>query len=167
MRKNVNLNLDTLKREILDYLESSEFAVFHSFPGGLEGQRVAPWDSRSYPDYRAFLEVARKAGVKVVMFASSEFAESDIDELEEQIDDADMSREDQRVFKSRLHDFRVHAGSTCSIELAFDLGSRLYMYSMRPDWYNEFLDLEDEIMVEIPGGDEDDDESMGGYYSRN
>jgi hypothetical protein len=33
----MDLNLDTLKQEILEYLEQSEFAVFRSAPGGLEG----------------------------------------------------------------------------------------------------------------------------------
>ena len=41
------------------------------------------------------------------------------------------------------------------------------MYAMRPDWYTDFLDLEDEILVEIPDDDAGDDESLGGYYSKN
>ena len=32
----MDLNLETLKGEILDYLAASEFGVFRSFSGGLE-----------------------------------------------------------------------------------------------------------------------------------
>src|ERR1700689_5506269 len=37
----VDLNLDTLKQEILEYLGKSGFAVFHSHPGGREGNAAA------------------------------------------------------------------------------------------------------------------------------
>ena len=40
----MDLNLDTLKQEILAYLEHSEFAVFRSAPGGLEGLPMVLWD---------------------------------------------------------------------------------------------------------------------------
>ncbi|MGD0500975.1 MAG: hypothetical protein ABSC23_21390 [Bryobacteraceae bacterium] len=162
----MNLNLETLKREILAYLDASEFAVFHGISGGLEGQPVSPWDAESYPDYRAFLDVARKAGVKLVVFAAAEFEKADLDELEEQIEEAELSREDQREYRARLHDLRPRAGQTCSIELGFDYNSRRYVYAMRPDWYDDFLNLEDEIMAQVADDDADDD-SLGGYYSKN
>ena len=34
---------------------------------------------------------------------------------------------------------------TCSLELAFNHDSRLYVYELQPDWYEEFLSIEDEI----------------------
>src|ERR1022692_398620 len=40
----MDLNLDTLKQEIVEYLEHSEFAIFRSAPGGLEGPRSAAED---------------------------------------------------------------------------------------------------------------------------
>ena len=55
----MDLNLDTLKREILGYLEQAEFAVFRSSPGGLEGApTMVLWDTENYPDYQMFLDVA-------------------------------------------------------------------------------------------------------------
>jgi len=56
----VDLNLETLKGEILEYLESTDFAVFRSHPGGLEGLPIITWDSGTLSGYRAFLDVARK-----------------------------------------------------------------------------------------------------------
>jgi hypothetical protein len=70
---NVDLNLETLKGEILNYLSASEFAVFHSFSGGLEELPVISWDTERFPDYRMFLEAAQKVGQKLILFASREF----------------------------------------------------------------------------------------------
>ena len=79
----MDLNLDTLKQEILEYLEQSEFAVFRSAPGGLEGLPIVPWDVERYPDYQMFLDTARKAGAKMILFAACDFESSDIDDAVE------------------------------------------------------------------------------------
>ncbi len=57
-----------------------------------------------------------------------------------------MDRDEQREYQKRLRDLRDHEGVTCTLELAFDYDSRLYVYEMQPDWYNEFLNIEDEIL---------------------
>lgn len=163
----MDLNLEPLKREILVYLESSEFAVFHSSPGGLEGLPLVLWDVERYPDYRMFLDVARRAGVKLILFASSDMEASDLDELNEQIEIADLPRDEQREFRRRLRELRVHEGVTCSIELAFDIHSRVYVYELQPDWYEEFINLEEEVMEHVPDAEDEDDGSLGGFYSKN
>ena len=163
----MDLNLEPLKREILAYLDASEFAVFHSSPGGLDSLPMVLWDAERYPDYQMFLEVARKAGVKLIMFASSQMEAADLDELKDQIEESDLTREQQRECQSRLRELRVHEGVTCSIELAFDIHSRIYVYELQPDWYDEFVNLEEEIMAHVPDDEEDDDSSLGGYYSKN
>lgn len=163
----MDLNLDSLKREILDYLDSSEFAVFHSIPGGLDEMSMVLWDEQRYPDYRMFLDVARKAGVKLILFAASELEASELDGLKEQIEAADLDREEQREYQKRLRALRAHEGVTCSIELAFDLNSRIYVYELQPDWYDEFINLEEEVMEHTPDAGDDDDSSLGGYYSKN
>ena len=163
----MDLNLDTLKREIVDYLHASGFAVFHGSPGGLEGLPMVLWDVENYPDYQMFLEVARTAGAKLVIFASREFESSDLDELAGQLEECDLSREEQRDYESRLRDLRIFAGVTCSIELAFDCSSRLYVYEVQPDWYEEFLNLEEEITTRISDEDMDAGDSLGGYFSKN
>ena len=116
----LDLNLDTLKREILTYLESREFAVFRSAPGTLDGSQMVLWDSENYPDYQ-----------------------------------------------SRLRDLRRYEGQTCSIELAFNHDSRLYVYEMQPDWYEEYLTVEDEIAASLAEEDLDEGDSLGGYFSKN
>lgn len=164
----MDLNLDTVKREILGYLEEAGFAVFRSAPGTLDtGSGTMVWDSESHPDYQMFLDVARKVGVKLVMFASREFEASDLDELVEQLDASDLPRDDDREYRSRIRDLRIYQGVTCSIELAFDYNQRLYVYELRPDWFEEFLELDDEILARVSDDEMDDDDSLGGYFSKN
>jgi hypothetical protein len=165
----VDLNLDTLKREILEYLDASGLAVFHGRPGGLDGQSLVLWDTDRHPDYQMFLDVAQKSEVHVVIFASREFQATDVDELLAQLDDLELTREDKRDYENRLRDLRIHEGVTCSLELAFDYQSRLYVYEMQPDWYDEFLSVEDELMSLIADHEDmdDDDEPLGGYFSKN
>jgi hypothetical protein len=165
----VDLNLDTLKREILEYLETAGFAVFRSSPGGLEGLPMVLWDVEHFPDYQAFLDVARKAGTALVMFAAAEFESTDLDELTDQLEDCELPREERREYDSRIRELRSYEGVTCTIELAFDHNSRLYVYEVQPDWYEEFLNLEEEINSRF--ADESDIEhggdSLGGYFSKN
>jgi hypothetical protein len=164
----VDLNLDTLKREILDSLDAEGFAVFHSSPGGLEGLPMVLWDVEHHPDYQLFLNVARKVGTKLMVFASREFQTSDVDELLEQIEDVDITRDEKREFESRLRELRIFEGVTCSIELAFDCDSRLYVFEVQPDWYEDFLNLEDEIHSHFTDENEmDAGDSLGGYFSKN
>ena len=164
----MDLNLDTLKREILDHLDSAGFAVFHSSPGGLEGLPLVLWDTEHHPDYLMFLEVAKKSGIKLVLFATREFETSDVDDLLAQLDDCDLSREEQREYEARLRELRIFEGVTCSLELAFDYHSRLYVYEVQPDWYDDFLGVEEEIVSRVSAGDDTDEgDSLPGYFSKN
>jgi len=164
----MDLNLDTLKQEILEYLEHSEFAIFRSAPGGLESLPLVLWDSDTFPDYQMFLEAARKTGAKMILFASRQFSSPEIDEAVEELDECDLSREERRDLETRLRELRVHEGVTCSLELAFDHHARMYVYEVRPDWYDEFLSIGDEIAVHLPGGEtEQEDDGSFGYFSNN
>jgi hypothetical protein len=164
----VDLNLDTLKREILDYLDEAGFAIFRSSPGALEGgPGMIVWDSEHYPDYQMFLDVASKTGAKTIVFASREFESADLDELIEQIDSSDLPRDEQREYRSRLRDLRAYEGVTCAIELAFDYNQRLYVYEVQPDWYEDFIEIEDEIMARISDDDLEGNDGLGGYFSKN
>jgi len=163
----MDLNLDTLKREILDYLESREFAVFRSSPGTLDGSQMVLWDTEHYPDYQMFLDAASKVGVKLILFGSREFEASDINDLLEQLDDLEFEDDDERDYQARLRKLRDHEGFTCSLELAFNHDSHLYVYEIQPDWYEEFLSIEDEVASIISEDELDEGDSLGGYFSKN
>ncbi|HTA43192.1 MAG TPA: hypothetical protein VK789_12140 [Bryobacteraceae bacterium] len=166
----MDLNLETLKGEILDYLEHSEFAVFRSHAGALEGLPIITWDTERCPDYRTFLDVARKAGQKLILFASAELSEEDVDEALEELEDTDFTREERRELEKRLGTARRHIGETCTLEIAFDHGSHLYVYEAQPDWYEDFLDACEEISSVIPMEDSSQgssEDGLGGFYSNN
>lgn len=163
----MDLNLDALKNEILAHLDNSEFAVFHSIAHGFEELPIILWDVKQYPDYRTYLEVARKAGVRVVLVGIEEFQASELDELEEQLEISDLPRDEQRELASRIRELRRHEGRVCTLELAFDYNSRLYVFELQPEWYDEFVALEDEIMSFISDDDDEDEDSLGGYFSKN
>lgn len=164
----MDLDLDTLKHDMLQFLEKSGFAIFRALPGSLESSPAIHWDTERYPDYQIFLDVAKNAGAKMVLFASREFESSDIEEAVEQLEECELSREERREFEQRLRPARRFEGVTCLIELAFIHDSRTWIYELRPDWYEEFLGICDEIAVLLPDGEEEeDDNSIGGLYSNN
>ncbi|HLY18915.1 MAG TPA: hypothetical protein VKR61_16910 [Bryobacteraceae bacterium] len=165
----MDLNLDTLKQEIVEYLEHSEFAIFRGAPGGLEGLPMVLWDAERFPDYQMFLDAARKTGAQMIVFAAREFEAPEIDDAVEELEECDLTREERLDLEARLRELRVHEGVTCSLELAFDHHARMYVYEIRPDWYDEFLSIGEEIAVHLPTGGESEREDDGsfGYFSNN
>jgi hypothetical protein len=161
----VDVNLDTLKGEILEYLEAGGFAVFQSTPGGLEGMPMVVWNADGFPDYQMFLETAKAVEVRMILFATSEFAVEELDVALEELESCDMDRDERRDLETRLNDLRPFAGVTCSLELAYDYQSRYYVYEIRPDWYDDFLSISDEIDAHMPTAD--DGSLPGGYFSKN
>ena len=44
----------------------------------------------------------------------------------------------------------------------------MYVYEIRPDWYDEFLSIGDEIEVHLPAKEtEQEDDGSFGYFSNN
>ena len=73
-----------------------------------------------------------------------------------------------RDYESRLRELRIFEGVTCSLDLAFDHHSRLYVYEVQPDWYEDFLGVEDEIVSRMADEEDvDEGDSLGGYFSKN
>jgi hypothetical protein len=163
----VDIDLDTLKHEIVTYLDASSFAVFRSYPGGLEGMSLVCWDCERFPDYRMFLDTAQKMNVQLILLAAREFEQSEIDEELEELEACDLPRDEHRALELRLLKYKQHEGQTCSLELAFDYNSRMYVYEIHPDWYDGFVALSEEIAEAQETGEEDENGGMGGFYSNN
>jgi len=141
--------------------------VFRSSPGTLDGSQMVLWDAENYPDYQMFLEAATKVGVKLILFATREFTPEDTSDLLEQLDEMELDRDQVRDYQNRLRDLRRYEGQTCSLELAFNHDSRLYVYELQPDWYEEYLNIEDEIAASVSDEDLNGGDSLGGYFSKN
>ena len=166
----MTVDLDILKQELLDYLASEGFAVFRGQPGLLEGLPTVLWDVDAHPEYPAFLNVAKIAGARIIVFAHREFLADEIEEALEQIQDCELPREDVRSMERSLADLRRFVGSTCSIEMAFDHEGRMYVFELVTEWFQTFVELSETLMATAASGDDHEDEadgSFGGYYSKN
>lgn len=167
----MDINLEALKTEILEFLEGSNFAVFRSMAGGLDQMKVVTWDTDRFPDYRQFLGIAAKVGVKLVLFASRELAEEEVSDADDELAELALEEKELRDMERTIKTARRHIGETCALEIAFDHNSHFYVYEARPDWYEEFLDTCEELTTVFPPGVEgnvdEGDEGLGGYYSNN
>ena len=60
---------------------------------------------------------------------------------------------------------RISAESTV-IELSFDHSGVMYMFELRTEWYNELNSILEQLDM-APDDEDEDDETFGGYYSKN
>ena len=162
----MQLDLNTLRSEIADYLEENGFVVFHGYSRLLDDMPIVFWDVDHYPDYRKFLHVARKAGADLMVYHQREFTEDHVDSALIRLEEARLPRDPARTIERRLREMRAYNGFTCALELSFEYHERIYLFELRTEWYEELSTLLDEMDASTP--DDDDDEStMSGYFSRN
>src|ERR1700735_5396264 len=140
-------NLDILKPEIELYLEETGLAVFYGYSRSLESAPTVYWDCEQYPDYHLFVQSARAAGAKLIVFHQREFFSEQVDEALEKLHACELPPQDSHHFEERLSDLRAYEGSVCSIELSFDLEGRVYLFDLRTEWFDEFTDIQDEILL--------------------
>ncbi len=160
-------DLDKLKAEVPDYLKRNGFVVFSCFLRNDESLPSVRWDTEANPDYVAFLETARAAGVRLVTLYEQEFSDH-LTEAIETLESSEMPREEYRDLERRIEELRVYEGFTCELEMSFDYEGRVYVFALRTDWFIEYLDLMDELDEYFSGGDEQEEEGpLGGYFSRN
>jgi hypothetical protein len=163
----MTLNLDELKNEVLIYMEAEGFVVFHGYSRLADADSFVAWDTDRLPEYRSFLGAAKKAGVKMIVYHFREFSPTHLEDAEERLEDAEFSVEERRNIDRRLRELHNYEGFTCALELSFDYEGRVYLFNLRSEWYDDYLDLVEELDAALPEGEDDDDDSMGGYYSRN
>lgn len=162
----MSTNLDTLKTEIEEFLGKEGFNVFHGYSRATEEEAVY-WDCERHPDYREFLKAARAAGAKLVVFHRREFDAETLDEALDQLEASGVNRDDYRLTEQRLEELRRYEGFTCAVELSFDHEGRIYIYEMRAPWFEEFTTLMDDLDFAEPQTQEEDEDPMGGYFSKN
>jgi hypothetical protein len=163
----MKLDLDALKTEVLEHLESEGFVVFHGYSRLADTDSFVAWDTDRFPDYHRFVAAAKRAGVKLIIYHSREFTAAHLDEAADRLEESELSMDERRGIERRLKALKGYEGFTCALEISFDYESRVYLFSLRSDWYEDYLDLLEEIDAAIGDEDEEDDDSIGGYYSRN
>lgn len=160
-------NLDTLKAEIETYLKTNGFVVFHGFARGIVERPEVDWDSKRYPDFRDFLSVATQLGIRLIVFHHREFTASVVDNALEELEDASYEFDDQRDVERRLRELRVYDGFTCALELSFEFEGVAYIYDLRTEWYTELNQILDEFDMFPDDGEDEDENPLSGYYSKN
>jgi hypothetical protein len=166
-------DLETLKTEVEEYLKTQELAVFRGFPRLADPASMVHWDSDDYPDFKAFLEIPKKLGVPLVVFHHRKLAADFIDDALDQLEILDLPDDEYVEMERRLREMRVFEGFTCAIELSFEHQSRVYFYTRRAEWYDELLDISEEIrdFTELENEDlealDDLEDDMGPYFSKN
>jgi hypothetical protein len=163
----MNLNLDTLKTEIEEHLKKSGFLVFYGFSRGLDDTPEVDWDTFRHPDYKQFLEIAKQLGAKLVVLHHREFSSSIIDRALDEIASAGFEYDEQRQYETRLRELAMYDGFTCVIEMSFDHNSTMYVFELRTDWYNEMNDILEQLDLGAEDDLDDEDDTFGGYYSKN
>jgi hypothetical protein len=163
----MKIDLDHLKGEIEEHLKAHSFVIFRGHARISPSTPFVYWDVEQHPDFRMFLETAKQAGARLVVFHYREFSPDYLGDAADRLEAAELPREDQRRLERRLSALRGYEGFTCSIELSFDLGNRVYHFSLRTEWYEDLLDILDEIDASYPEEEEEEEEPMGGYFSRN
>jgi hypothetical protein len=158
--------LDTLRSEIQEELKSHGIVVFHSFPRSGEPLPAVYWDTELHPDFRAFLSAATAAGVKMVTFFVREFSADLLEDAWERLNEATLSREEHRSIEAQLREAESYTAFTCQIELAFDLGPRVYIFDVRTEWFEDLSDLLDRIEDSHSMRAEEPD-PPGPYFSKN
>ena len=157
-------NLETLRSEIQEYAESRGLALFHGFTRA-EDMSSVYWDANTHPDFRDFLGVAEKAGVRLITMFANEFTTDMIDDAEQRLES--LPRDERRELESRLRKIRGYTGFICQIELSFDLAPRVYVFDLHTEWYEDLNDVLDQIEEAEAESEGDDTPLGGGYFSKN
>lgn len=159
-------DLETLKREIEAYLHELGIAVFYGY--SIDSPVSVYWDTERHPDFREFIVTGRNAGARLVVFSHETLSQDEIDEALDQLEESDLAWDDKHKYENRLRELQAFEGFTCSIELSFEIESRIYLYQMRTAWYQTLKEILAELDTTTGLEDEDEDDGpMAGYFSRN
>lgn len=164
-------DLDKLRNELPALLEAEGFVVFHGTSRADDEAGAVHWDTAQHPDHAEFLAAARKLESRVIVFHARPFDAASLEDLQAELDAADLVPGERRELERRLKSLRPFTGFTASIELSFDFSGATYIYELRSEFMNEFLSIMEEIDTGYLPPDEFGDDSgeagSGGYFSRN
>jgi hypothetical protein len=163
----MKVNLDTLKTEIEAYLQENGFITFHGFSRNGDEEAFVEWDTSRHADFKQFLHVAKRLEVRLIVLHHRDFSAEIIDEALEELEATGLEYEDRRTYEQKLRELGVYEGFTCALELSFDYDGRVYLFEIQADWYRELNQILDELTVNGEPGAGEDEDPLGGYYSKN
>jgi hypothetical protein len=158
-------NLQGLCREVSEHLAERQLAIFRSYPRSADvGSDAIYWDVDQHPDFREFIDAATTAGARMITFYSRQFSTDILDRALERLEQSAMDRAKRRALERDLTEMRPYEGFICQVELSFTDGHRTYIFDQATPWYDEMMDLIDQIEETDPA---EDDNPLAGYYSNN
>ncbi len=158
-------DLDNLKLDIERQLQEGAFVVYYARSRFNEQNPPILWDANVRQNPSDFLETALSVGVKLIVFHHREFGPHVLDEAVEKLEASDLAREKHREMERELKRLKGYEGFTSAIELSFDFDGRTYLYEATAAWYDEYLDLLDDLDDAMEMGEEPP--PLSGYFSQN
>ncbi len=123
------------------------------YPGYVSDDIPAVWWQGDPEDWPDFLGIAKAEGTRTLFVGRAVLEEDDLRDLAEWVEERSAgSSNGDRV---RLKEFERYIGSTGEVRLAWIKDGVAYLLQHRTEWYEDFLDLMDEVEV-------DEDEDFGG-----
>src|SRR5512136_2240253 len=113
-------NLDVLKDEIEGMLSEAGVAVFRGFCRNVHSRPAAYWDTSRHPDFRPFLDIARQAGVKMVVFNHIEFSSGMVQDAQDSLEDSDLPADERRAVERKLREMLAYQGFACALQVSYD-----------------------------------------------
>jgi hypothetical protein len=160
-------NLDSLKSAMEAAFDEAGFVVFRAHSRLGDPHEQIHWDYDHFPDFKKFLDAARGVGARMIVFHYREFSPDVLAEAAERLEEAELPRDEKRTLERRMLELQVYEGFTCALEASFDHDGRTYILELHTKWYDELLDILDDIDAALPEDEEDDNGPIGGYFSRN
>jgi len=160
-----DLDLDRMRNEMLGYLRQAGLPVFYGL-GGPDEENFTFWDTRGYPDWRQFVDVAKESGARLLVFSSSALDEADLDMALEHLEETTIDADERHQFQERISGLRRKEGQAAWVRIAYEHEGRWFAYERIAPWYDEFRDMMEEINSYLPDVEEDEDNSPG-FYSPN
>jgi len=157
---------------MMDYLRQSGLPIFYGL-GLPEEDDYTYWDTRSFPDWRQFVDVARESGARLLIFSYDEFDEEELDQAIEKLDECELDPEERLPYLKRFEALRKQVGHTDWVRIAFEHGGRWLAYERTAPWYDDFQAAMEDLEVYLPLEPEEEeekpeeDDSGRSFFSRN
>ena len=120
-----------------------------TFPGYVGDELPAVWWQGDPNDWAEFLRIAKVEGMRTVFVGRAILEQEDLQDLAEWVDER-TGPGPSNGDRARLKEFERYIGSTGEVRLGWVKDGVAFLLQQRTEWYEEFLELTDEI-------EEDDD----------
>ena len=162
------VDLDRLRSEIMDYMRHTGLPVFYGL-GDPDEDEFTFWDTRAFPDWRQFVDVAKECGARLLLFSSGAFADAELEQAFEKLGECELNSEERFYYLKQFEALRKRVGQTAWVRVAFEHGGRWLAYERTAAWYEEFSSAVEDLEALLPIAEEEEEEgdTGRGFFSRN